>query len=189
MVSLQVESGRFNQAPVLRRCCGAAERMEAWMEAMAEGAVIMRAKANSAMRQDRYQELKRILEERRLEIIGELQHKMRDVRDEHAAASRQNVRDEAETCGADIQDDIEFAVLQMKAETLEKVETALAHLDEGRYGYCYECGEEIPERRLRALPFAVRCTSCEEVREMARQRERVLAGRRAAPSLFADVVG
>ena len=149
----------------------------------------MRAKANSAMRQDRYQELKRILEERRLEIIGELQHKMRDVRDEHAAASRQNVRDEAETCGAEIQDDIEFAVLQMKAETLEKVGTALAHLDEGRYGYCYECGEEIPERRLRALPFAVRCTSCEEVREMARQRERVLAGRRAAPSLFADVVG
>ncbi len=149
----------------------------------------MKAKANSAMRQDRYQELKRMLEERRLEIIGELQHKMRDVRNEHAAASRQNVRDEAETCVAEIQDDIEFAVLQMKAETLEKVGTALAHLDEGRYGYCYECGEEIPERRLRALPFAVRCTSCEEVREVARQRERVLPGRRPVPSLFADVVG
>ena len=40
----------------------------------------MRAKANSAMRQDRYQELKGMLEERRLEIIEELQHKMRDVR-------------------------------------------------------------------------------------------------------------
>ena len=149
----------------------------------------MRAKANSAMRQDRYQELKGMLEERRLEIIEELQHKMRDVRNEHAAASLQNVRDEAETSEAEIQDDIEFALLQMKAETLDKVGTALNHLDEGRYGYCYECGEEIPERRLRALPFAVRCTSCEEVREIARQRERMLAGRRTVPSLFADVAG
>lgn len=149
----------------------------------------MRAKANSAIRQDRYQELRRMLEERRLEIIGELQHKMRDVRNEHAAASLQNVRDEAETSEAEIQDDIEFALLQMKAETLEKVGTALAHLDEGRYGYCYECGEEIPERRLRALPFAVRCRNCEEARELARQRERMLAGRRTVPSLFADVAG
>ena len=149
----------------------------------------MKAKANSAMRQDRYQELKRMLEERRLEIIGELQHKMRDVRNEHAAASLQNVRDEAETSEAEIQDDIEYALLQMKAETLEKVGTALTRLDEGRYGYCYECGEEIPERRLRALPFAVRCRSCEEVREIALQRERLLAGRRTVPSLFADVVG
>ena len=149
----------------------------------------MRAKANSAIRRDRYQELRRMLEERRLEIIGELQHKMRDVRNEHAAASLQNVRDEAETSEAEIQDDIEFALLQMKAETLEKVGTALAHLDEGRYGYCYECGEEIPERRLRALPFAVRCRNCEEARELARQRERMLAGRRTVPSLFADVAG
>ena len=149
----------------------------------------MKAKGNSAMRQDRYQELKRMLEERRLEIIGELQHKMRDVRNEHAAASLQNVRDEAETSEAEIQDDIEFALLQMKAETLEKVGTALAHLDEGGYGYCYECGDEIPERRLRALPFAVRCRSCEEVRETARQRERMPAARRTVPSLFADVVG
>ena len=130
-----------------------------------------------------------MLEERRLEIVGELQHKMRDVRNEHAAASLQNVRDEAETSEAEIQDDIEFALLQMKAETLEKVGTALTHLDEGRYGYCYECGEEIPERRLRALPFAVRCKSCEEVREIALQRERLLAGRRTVPSLFADVAG
>ena len=149
----------------------------------------METQAKTRMRQDRYQELKRLLEERRLEIIGEVQHKMRNVRNEDAAISRQGVRDEAESSEAEIQDDIEFALLQMKAETLKKIGKALARLEEGSYGNCYECGAEISEQRLRALPFAVRCKSCEESREVSRQRERVLASRRGATSLFADMVG
>jgi DnaK suppressor protein len=75
----------------------------------------------------------------------------------------------------------------MKAETLHKIEEALRRLDEGTFGYCFECGEEISERRLRALPFAVRCKDCEEAREVAQQRERLLAQRRGASSLFLDV--
>jgi len=61
----------------------------------------------------------------------------------------------------------------MKAETLQKINEALARLEEGKYGYCFECGEEIAEQRLRALPFAVRCKDCEEAREVAEQRERI----------------
>ena len=101
----------------------------------------------------------------------------------------QGVRDEAESSEAEIQDDIEFALLQMKAETLSKIGEALSRLEESSYGYCYECGDEIAEQRLRALPFAVRCKSCEEAREVARQRERLLSGRRGATSLFADLTG
>ena len=149
----------------------------------------MKANARKKMRKDRYEELKRILEGRRLEIMGEVQHKMRDVRAEGAAVPRQGVRDEAESSEAEIQDDIEFALLQMKAETLNKIGEALSRLQEGSYGYCYECGDEIAEQRLRALPFAVRCKSCEEAREVAHQRERVLAGRRGSASLFADLTG
>ena len=36
---------------------------------------------------------------------------------------------------------------------------------------------EIGPQRLRALPFAVRCKDCEEAREVAAQRERVLSRR------------
>ena len=60
----------------------------------------------------------------------------------------------------------------MKTETLHKIEEALSRLEEGTYGNCFECGDEISERRLRALPFAVRCKDCEEAREIAEQRER-----------------
>lgn len=146
----------------------------------------MNANGKAERTRNRYYELKRMLEERRFEIIGEVQSRIRDVRNEDAIA-RQSVRDEAETCELDIQDDIKFALLQMKAETLEKIGEALARLEQGRYGRCYECGEDISERRLRALPFAVRCTQCEEAREIERQRARVLESRQGPASLFTDM--
>jgi DnaK suppressor protein len=139
------------------------------------------------MLQDRYQELKRILEERRREILSEVHEKMRDVRTEGSTANVQGVLDSVESSEADIQEDIEFALIQMKAETLQKIDEALVRLEEGSYGYCFECGSEISERRLRALPFAVRCKNCEEAREVALQRERVQAQRRGAASLFFDL--
>ena len=137
-----------------------------------------------SMADDRYQELRRILEDRRDEIAGEVQHKIRNVRTEGTHMTNHRAADLTETSEADIQDDIEFALIQMKAETLDKIGAALKRLEEGSYGYCYECGDEIAERRLRALPFAARCKACEEVRETARNRERVLELRSKAVALF-----
>ena len=133
----------------------------------------------------RYEELKGILEERRREILSEVQGRMRDVRAEAASGDGQGVLDAAETSEADIQDDIEFALIQMKSETLHKIEEALHRLEDGTYGNCFECGGEVSEKRHRALPFAVRCTACEERREQG-QLDRQRAQRRGRPSLFAD---
>ena len=76
----------------------------------------------------------------------------------------------------DIKEDIEFALIQMKAETLQKINQALARLEEGTYGHCFECDAEIAQLRLRALPFAIRCRDCEEVHERAQQREHTRRG-------------
>lgn len=81
--------------------------------------------------------------------------------------------DLAETSEVEIQEDIEFALIQMKTETVNKINEALSRLKEGTYGLCFECGEEIAQLRLRALPFAVRCKDCEEAREIAKRRERI----------------
>ena len=52
----------------------------------------------------------------------------------------------------------------------------------GSYGDCFECGEEISEARLRALPFAVRC---KDARKRARARAaRAMLARREGPSAF-----
>jgi DnaK suppressor protein len=137
----------------------------------------------------RYSELKRMLEARRRELEAEVQGKIRGVRAEGSwgGGKVNDVLDAVESSEADIQDDLEFALIQMKSETLNKVNDALTRLDQGDYGNCFECGEEIAEKRLRALPFAVRCKDCEEAREVAQQRERQTAARRGASSLFFDM--
>lgn len=136
----------------------------------------------------RYSELKQMLDDRRRELQAEVQGKMRGVREENSWGGKLNdVLDAVESAEVDIQEDLEFALVQMKSETLNKVNDALSRLEQGNYGNCFDCGEEIGERRLRALPFAVRCKDCEEARETAEQRERQLTARRGTSALFLDV--
>jgi DnaK suppressor protein len=140
------------------------------------------------MTRSRYAELKGMLDARRRELQAEVQGKMRDVREEATWGGKMNeVLDAVESSEADIQEDIEFALIQMKSETLNKIIDALARLEQEDYGNCFECGEEIAEKRLRALPFAVRCKDCEESKETAEQRERQLTARRGTSSLFMDM--
>jgi DnaK suppressor protein len=133
---------------------------------------------------NRYNELRKMLEDRRRELMNEVQGRMRDVRD---TDKDRDVLDQGESSEVDIQEDIEFALIQMKSETLNKIDAALRRLEDGTYGDCFECGEEISQARLRALPFAVRCKDCEEARETAEQRERSLAQKRGSSALFFDM--
>jgi len=135
----------------------------------------------------RYAELRQILEDRRRDIVREVQGRIRGVRAEGSEKPHE-VMDQGETSEVDIQEDIEFALIQMKAETLNKINEALSRLEEGTYGNCFECGEDIAEQRLRALPFAVRCKDCEEARENAQKRER-MAQRRGSSNLFYEFQG
>jgi DnaK suppressor protein len=141
----------------------------------------------ASMAHNRYSDLKRMLEERRRDILSEVQGKMRDQREDGTWSKAHDVLDAGESSEADIQEEIEFALIQMKAETLTKIDEGLRRLEEGAYGYCFDCGEEILEQRLRALPFAVRCKECEEAREIAAEREKTLAQRRGAPAFFFDM--
>ena len=141
-------------------------------------------KSKAVPQADRLRGLKTILEGRRSELVHDVKHKIRDVRSD--GITNRDVLDTAENSEVDTQGDIEFALIQLKAETLNKVEAALRRLEEGNYGDCSECGAEIAEARLRALPFAVRCRDCEDVREVSEQRERSPAPRGPA-DLFLDI--
>ena len=71
----------------------------------------------------------------------------------------------------------------MKAETLNKINEALARLEDGRYGLCFECGDEIAEARLRARcpsPCAVRTARRREIAALRSGRFRSVAVRRAS---------
>jgi DnaK suppressor protein len=139
----------------------------------------------TAGKTNRYNELRKMLENRRRELMTEVQGRIRDVRS--SEGKDREVLDQGESSEVDIQEDIEFALIQMKSETLHKIEAALRRLEEDTYGNCFECGDEISEARLRALPFAVRCIDCEEARETAEQRERLLARRGSSSAFLFDM--
>ena len=66
-------------------------------------------------------------------------------------------------------DDVEAEVTAASAERdsieLLEVESALARLEDGSYGLCVDCGASLPWLRIRAVPEARRCISCESARE------------------------
>jgi RNA polymerase-binding transcription factor DksA len=53
------------------------------------------------------------------------------------------------------------ALLSARASLKKKeVETALEHLEEGKYGTCINCGKEINPKRLEVMPTTVLCYEC-----------------------------
>lgn len=47
-----------------------------------------------------------------------------------------------------------------RAMTIRQIDAALIRMDEGEYGWCVECGEEIAPKRLDSDPAAPRCSAC-----------------------------
>ena len=52
------------------------------------------------------------------------------------------------------------AVEGRRRQRLAQIESALKRLEEGDYGYCVECGEEIPAKRLEVDLTVPRCVGC-----------------------------
>lgn len=126
----------------------------------------------------RHLELKQMLETRRRELASEVKSKRKDIKESCTFGESSRAGDSADRAVRYGPEDVEFGLIQLKSETLNKIKEALIRLEQGEYGNCFECGEEIAEKRLRALPFALRCKSCEEVREEAKKRERLTSNRR-----------
>jgi len=116
-------------------------------------------------------EIRRILTARRNELLNQIQNNLRDARAEASGQNRYRV-ESGETTEVHPEDELAFALLQLRGQVLNRIDEAMRQLDEGTYGYCGECGDPIAPPRLRALPFAVRCKDCEEMREQSERRER-----------------
>jgi RNA polymerase-binding transcription factor len=128
---------------------------------------------------ERYEVLRSMLEDRRREI----HEKLRSLR-ESLPAEAAEVRDIEEQSVDDFVQEVDFALMEMKSETLKQIDEALRRLESGSYGHCIDCQREIREARLRALPFARLCRDCQ-----AEQEERAASEResRAAEGQFARV--
>jgi len=119
----------------------------------------------------RYTKLKQMLEIRRGELQQRLDAKLRDVRANNGHEGEfVGALDAAEASDSDLQQEIAITLTEMTAEVLRRVDEALARLAGGVYGNCVECDGDISLNRLMALPFALRCRECEELREVGERR-------------------
>ncbi len=67
---------------------------------------------------------------------------------------------------------LELRTRDRERKLLRKIDSALARIDEGSYGYCEETGEEIGLKRLEARPVATLCLEAQERRELAERQFR-----------------
>ena len=51
------------------------------------------------------------------------------------------------------------------AQRLQLIDSALDRIQLGKYGLCIKCGKEIPQQRLKALPYALMCVNCASAEE------------------------
>jgi DnaK suppressor protein len=109
-------------------------------------------------------QLRALLEDRRRALTAGVTDLMRDVR---TRTENTRVPDAQDGVDAEHRDDLDLALLQMRGETLARIDAALRRLEAGTYGICGDCDGPIASERLGALPFAVRCRPCEEAREAA----------------------
>ena len=128
----------------------------------------------------RQQDLREMLLARRQELLKEMRLRMEDIR----TAGPPDIQRLGEDADADAHQEVELAMVQIKGETLKRIEAALERIESGAYGNCISCGEEIPKNRLMALPFAVRCTACEQERERGDAIERAVARDRVSSAGF-----
>ena len=62
---------------------------------------------------------------------------------------------------------IQLKLKQTDAKILQAIEDALRRIDGGTYGTCKDCGEEISEARLKAIPWTRSCITCKEKQSKA----------------------
>jgi len=106
----------------------------------------------------RRDELLRILRARRQEAEARYRQALAEQLSGSAAADSEGVHG----WKASREGGAEVAVLQTLDRTLRQIDTALARLHAGRYGFCSSCSDPIPLARLRAVPFATLCVPCQE---------------------------
>ncbi|GAB4419979.1 MAG: hypothetical protein Kow00106_16380 [Anaerolineae bacterium] len=102
-----------------------------------------------------------------LELREEYRHKV-------AQLESANVLDEggsgysnhqAEHASAFYEQTVSASALQAARARLRQVEEALARYDNGTYGVCEQCGQEIDIARLEAIPYTTLCLDCAETRD------------------------
>ena len=124
----------------------------------------MNKPVKNEMKKDKFKSVRKKLLEMQQDIIRESKAEISQILnkdDKYSGAS-----DDGDLADVACRDSLQATNLNRHRARLRAIEEALLRIDEGTYGTCEDCGEEISVRRLNAVPFALRCVECQEMQEI-----------------------
>ena len=114
------------------------------------------------MEKKKIEQFKTRLDQRKQELKKAMSRTAQDGRDADVDAAAADIADRAASSYTK-----EFLFHQSNADRqlLQMVEGALARIQEGTFGQCISCGNEINIKRLEAVPWTRYCIQCQEKME------------------------
>ena len=109
------------------------------------------------------EDIKQKLQEEKEQILVELQAQRAFNQDD----SRKDVGDEVDSSVNEQERELSLLMRDRGRDRLEALEEAIQRMQAGDYGFCEECGDPIPKRRLIAMPLARMCVNCQQDQERA----------------------
>ena len=123
-------------------------------------------------REHRRQVLHQMLMRKRQEILKEIEGSLGQSLSEDKQRRLESARDVGDQALMDLDRELGISLMEMRNRRRQAIDEALTRLTEGTYGICAECGVEISERRLEAVPFAKLCVECQSKEELLEKIER-----------------
>ena len=71
--------------------------------------------------------------------------------------------------------------LHRGAALVRQLQSAIERIDDGSYGFCLHCEEPISPKRLKAVPWAEFCISCQETADLSNSKSKLRANARELP--------
>lgn len=78
---------------------------------------------------------------------------------------RDDMQDPVDVAVSDRDQTILMSISESERTLLDQIDESLRRMDAGGYGECANCGTEISELRLKAVPYASFCRDCQELLE------------------------
>jgi RNA polymerase-binding protein DksA len=119
----------------------------------------------SALAPDRQQRLAAALRARRAVLMEELRAELAASGEQHLVDLAGKVHDTGDESVADLIADLDAARMDRQVAELRGIQHALGRMNEGSYGQCADCSEDIGLARLEVQPAASRCVGCQDRHE------------------------
>jgi DnaK suppressor protein len=113
------------------------------------------------MNKAQLKKFKTLLEQKREEIIKKAQQTLT----EDMALDANDLPDEMDLASSEYLQSFTFRLRGREKAFLDKIGKALVKIEDGSFGNCEECGEEISSKRLEARPETTLCIRCKEDQE------------------------